>query len=101
MSRRRDKELSDFASVLNWIRCNDFPTTTVIGGIAVGAYAPEKREASLSADLDLLMGQEEMQRFGEKAPRLEGVTILKRPQPGRLPVMVIEWNGLEMSSRLA
>lgn len=49
MSQIRDKRLSDFVAVLDWLQRSEFRNTTVIGGIAVGAYVPEERQAALSS----------------------------------------------------
>lgn len=93
----RDKTLSDFVEVLEYTLKNGFETTTIIGGIAVGAYAQEKNEVLFSADLDLLMSADDQLQFANQSSRLPQVRVCKLPQARTLGVLVLDWKGLEIN----
>lgn len=95
LSRERDKTLADFAEVLDWARARGFEPT-VIGGIAVGALAARIGVSSLSGDLDLLVSPRDQRRFADAATMDPMVGVVKRPKARGLPVLVLDWAGLEV-----
>jgi hypothetical protein len=95
VSSARNKTLHDFSSVFRWIETHELEAT-VIGGLAVGAFAAQRGIASFSADLDLLVAPEEQQRFLRLARADPDVNVAKHVQPRSLQVLVLEWGDLEV-----
>ena len=94
VSEGRNKTLADFRAVLEWVQAQGVDAT-VIGGVAVGAYAANVGAVVFSADLDLLTTPEQQDRLAQASamePRLE---VVKRPQARHLPILVMRWDGLE------
>lgn len=95
VSGERNKSLGDFSDALAWL-AESGHDVVVIGGMAVGIYAPTVGATVLSADLDLLATPEQQRQISTTAIQLQGVRVKKRPQPRTLPVLVLDWRGLEI-----
>lgn len=69
---------------------------SVIGGMAVGAYAALMKQQSMSRDLDILTTSQTLNAALDWAATC-GMIIRKRPQPRTIPVAFVEWEGHEIN----
>ena len=67
MTNPRDKTLKDFTEALRWIDQHELDVT-VIGGLAVGAFAASQGISLFSGDLDLLVTPQEQAECWETLP---------------------------------
>lgn len=80
--------LDDFEEFLRWAEQFDF---VIIGGMAVGVYADRFGETCISNDLDALCAKPELRRIEAAAERDDRLTVVKRPQPRAVEVLVLRW----------
>ncbi|MBV1858417.1 MAG: hypothetical protein KUG77_08390 [Nannocystaceae bacterium] len=95
MTNPRDKTLKDFTEVLRWVDQHELDVT-VIGGLAVGAFAASQGISLFSGDLDLLVTPQEQARFTRLAETDPRVEVAKRVEPRSLRVLVLRWGELEV-----
>lgn len=87
--------LRDFIGFLSGLQDQGLEYS-VIGGMAVGAYAALINQESMSRDLDIVTTGETLNAALDWAAA-QGMAIRKRPQPRTIPVAFLEWEGHEIN----